>query len=136
IRGSLYGPEDSSITEELGLGLITGPDMHRMGVAAVLERIRDRAGSGPLYLSFDIDFLDPVYAPGTGTPEVGGATGLQALALLRGLTGLAFVAYDLVEVMPPYDVGSVTSLLAANLAYEMISLVAVAKEQAAATDRR
>lgn len=127
IRGSLYGPEDSSITEELGLGLITGPDMHRMGVPAVLERIRARAGTGPLYLSFDIDFLDPVYAPGTGTPEVGGATGVQALELLRGLAGLNFVAYDLVEVMPPYDSAGVTSLLAANLVYEMMSLAAVLK---------
>jgi len=136
LRGSLYGPEDVTMSESLGMAMIRATDMHHLGVPAVIDRIRDRAGSGPLYLSFDIDFLDPVYAPGTGTPEVGGATGLQALALLRGLTGLAFVAYDLVEVMPPYDVGSVTSLLAANLAYEMISLVAVAKEQAAATDRR
>lgn len=127
IRGSLYGPEDSSITEELGLGLITGPAMHRLGVPAVIERIRERAGEGPLYLSFDIDFLDPVYAPGTGTPEVGGATGVQALELLRGLAGLNFVAYDLVEVMPPYDSAGVTSLLAANLVYEMMSLAAVSK---------
>lgn len=127
IRGSLYGPEDSSITEELGLGLITGPAMHRLGVPAVIERIRERAGEGPLYLSFDIDFLDPVYAPGTGTPEVGGATGVQALELLRGLAGLNFVAYDLVEVMPPYDSAGVTSLLAANLVYEMMSLAAVRK---------
>ncbi|MFA5551486.1 MAG: agmatinase [Trueperaceae bacterium] len=125
IRGSLYGAEDVSITEELGLALITGPDMHRLGIPAVLERIRQRAGTGPLYLSFDIDFLDPVYAPGTGTPEVGGATGVQALELLRGLAGLNFVAYDLVEVMPNYDSANVTSLLAANLVYEMMSLAAV-----------
>ena len=125
IRGSLYGAEDVSITEELGLALITGPEMHRLGVPAVLERIRQRAGTGPLYLSFDIDFLDPVYAPGTGTPEVGGATGVQALELLRGLAGLNFVAYDLVEVMPNYDPANVTSLLAANLVYEMMSLAAV-----------
>lgn len=136
LRGSLYGPEDVSMSESLGLAMIRATDMHHMGAAAVIDRVRDRAGSGPLYLSFDIDFLDPVYAPGTGTPEVGGATGQQALELVRGLAGLAFVGFDLVEVMPPYDVGSVTSLLAANLAYEMISLVAVAKQQAAAADRR
>src|SRR5690554_794308 len=127
IRGSLYGPEDAAITEELGLGLITGPEMHRMGVDAVVERIVERAGEGPLYLSFDIDFLDPVYAPGTGTPEVGGATGVQALELLRGLAGLEFVAYDLVEVMPTYDAAGVTSLLAANLVHEMMALAAVRK---------
>ncbi|MFO7545190.1 MAG: agmatinase [Trueperaceae bacterium] len=136
LRGSLYGPEDVTMTESLGMAMIRATDMHHMGVPAVIDRIRDCVGSGPLYLSFDIDFLDPVYAPGTGTPEVGGATGLQALELLRGLTGLGFVGFDLVEVMPPYDTGSVTSLLAANLAYEMISLVAVAKEQAAAAGRR
>lgn len=128
IRGSLYGPEDSAITEELGLALVTGPELHRRGVPAVLESIRARAGQGPLYLSFDIDFLDPVYAPGTGTPEVGGATGVQALELLRGLAGLNFVAYDLVEVMPTYDSAGVTSLLAANLVYEMMSLAAVLKQ--------
>ena len=127
IRGSLYGPEDTSITEELGLGLITGPEMHRRGVDSVLEEVRERAGDGPLYLSFDIDFLDPVYAPGTGTPEVGGATGVQALELLRGLRGLDFAAYDLVEVMPTYDPAGVTSLLAANLVYEMMSLAALRK---------
>lgn len=130
IRGSLYGPGDASITEELGLALITGPEMHRLGVSGVLERILERAGSGGLYLSFDIDFLDPVYAPGTGTPEVGGATGVQALELLRGLKGLEFKAYDLVEVMPPYDSAGVTSLLAANLAYEMASLEAARRKAA------
>lgn len=127
LRGSLYGPEDVDMTEKLGMAMIRGTEMHRLGVPAVVERIRERAGTGPLYLSFDIDVLDPVYAPGTGTPEVGGATGLQALEMLRGLAGLRFAGFDLVEVMPPYDVGGVTALLAANLAYEMLSLVAVAR---------
>lgn len=125
LRGSLYGPEDYSLPETLGLAKITGPEMHRMGTAAVLETVRKRAGDGPLYLSFDIDFMDPTYAPGTGTPEIGGGTPVQALELLRGLAGLDFVAYDLVEVMPPYDVGANTCLLAANLCYEMISLEAL-----------
>ncbi len=125
IRGSLYGPEDVAITEEKGLALVTGPDLHRRGVASVLEQIRARAGMGPLYLTFDIDFLDPVYAPGTGTPEVGGATAVQALDLLRGLAGLSFVAYDLVEVMPTYDPAGITSLLAANLVHEMMALAAI-----------
>ncbi|MBW7917510.1 MAG: agmatinase [Trueperaceae bacterium] len=124
IRGSVYAAEDVAMTERLGLALVSGPELHRRGVPAVLELIRARVGVGPLYLSFDIDFLDPVYAPGTGTPEVGGATGVQALELLRGLRDLPFVAFDLVEVMPPYDPAGVTSLLAANLVYEMISLTA------------
>ena len=128
LRGSLYGPEDYALPKTLGLEMISGPEMHLLGIPTVLERIRARAGNGPLYLSFDIDFIDPTYAPGTGTPEVGGATSLQALELLRGLQGLDFIAYDLVEVMPPYDVGANTCLLAANLAYEMISLEAVKRK--------
>lgn len=125
IRGSLYGPEDVAVTEEKGMALVTGPDLHRRGVASVIEQIHQRAGAGPLYLTFDIDFLDPVYAPGTGTPEVGGATAVQALDLLRGLAGLNFVAYDLVEVMPTYDPAGITSLLAANLVHEMMALAAI-----------
>lgn len=131
LRGPLYGPDDYILPETMGLAKITGPQMHRMGTAAVLEEIRGRVGEGPLYLSFDIDFMDPTYGPGTGTPEVGGATPVQALELLRGLAGLEFVAYDLVEVMPPYDVGSITTLLAANLAFEMMSLEAVKRRDAA-----
>lgn len=127
LRGSLYGPEDVDQSLTLGLDMIRARELHQLGVSAVVERIRTRAGTGPLYLSFDIDFLDPTYAPGTGTPEVGGATSVQALELLRGLAGLDIRAYDLVEVMPPYDVGALTQLLAANLAYEMLALAAVRK---------
>jgi agmatinase len=128
LRGSLYGPEDAGITEELGLQMISGPELHEIGVKETLRRVRERVGTGPAYLSFDIDFVDPTFAPGTGTPEVGGFTGAQSLELLRGLTGINFVAYDLVEVMPPYDVGGTTCLLAANLAYEMLSLIALNKK--------
>jgi agmatinase len=127
LRGSLYGPEDVSITEELGMQMISGPELHEIGVKETLRRIRERVGTGPAYLSFDIDFVDPTFAPGTGTPEVGGFTGAQSQELLRGLVGVNFVAYDLVEVMPPYDVGGTTCLLAANLAYEMLSLIAIKK---------
>ncbi len=129
LRGSVYGPEDVDMSETLGLAKITAPEMHRMGVRATVDRIRARAGRGPLYLSFDIDFLDPVYAPGTGTPEVGGATAVQALELLRGLRGLDIRAFDLVEVMPPYDVGTLTCLLAANLAHDMLALEAVRRSR-------
>ncbi len=132
LRGPVYGPEDVSLPHHLGLEAISADVLHRRGVAATLERILARIGGpGPRYLSFDIDALDPAYAPGTGTPEVGGLTTVQALQLLRGLAGLDFVGFDLVEVMPPYDVGALTQLLAANVAYEMIALVAVAKRRAA-----
>jgi len=113
--------------------LITGPEMHEIGMAETIRRVRERVGSGATYLSFDIDFVDPAYAPGTGTPEVGGFTSAQCLQLLRGLTSVNFVAYDLVEVMPPYDPpGGVTCLLAANLVYEFISLIALQRRAASA----
>ncbi len=128
LRGSLYGPADAALPASLGLEAISADTLHRTGIDAALELIRHSVGgAGPRYLSFDIDAIDPAYAPGTGTPEVGGLTSVQALQLLRGLAGLEFVAFDLVEVMPAYDVGTLTQLLAANLAYEMIALVALSR---------
>jgi agmatinase len=126
LRGSLYDEADAQITEELGFQLITGPEMHEIGMKETVRRIRERVGSGPAYLTFDIDFVDPAYAPGTGTPEVGGFTSVQCQQLIRGLVGVNFIGFDLVEVMPPYDSeGGVTCLLAANLVYEFISLIAL-----------
>ncbi len=128
LRGSLYGPDDVSISEALGFQMISGPELHEIGVEETLKRIHERIGEGPAYLSFDIDFVDPTFAPGTGTPEVGGFTSAQCQALLRGLVGINFVAYDLVEVMPAYDSAATTCLLAANLIYEMMSLEALKRK--------
>jgi agmatinase len=95
-----------------------------------IRRIRERVGTGPAYLTFDIDFVDPAYAPGTGTPEVGGFTSAQCQQLIRGLVGVNFVGFDVVEVMPPYDSeGGVTCLLAANIVYEFISLIALLRRK-------
>jgi agmatinase len=90
----------------------------------VAERIRRRAGSGPVFLSFDIDFLDPAYAPATGTPEIGGFTSWEAQVLLRSVAGLHYVGFDVVEVIPAYDVAQNTALVAANLVYEFLALLA------------
>lgn len=125
LRGPLYGASDAQMPLEAGFDLITGPELHKMGMEAAGRRIRERVGQGPAYLTFDIDFIDPAFAPGTGTPEVGGFTGAQALELVRRLTGLNFVGYDVVEVMPGYDPAGVTCLLAANIAYEFMSLIAL-----------
>lgn len=103
--------------------LIDGPKLHRIGVEEAVWHVRARVGDSPAYLSFDLDFVDPTFAPGTGTPEVGGFSSAQSQQLLRGLVGVNFVGFDLVEVMPPYDVGHVPSLLAANLAYELSEFV-------------
>ncbi len=126
LRGSVYDAGDVAMTTEAGFQLIDGPEMHEIGMKETIRRIRERVGSGPAYVTFDIDFVDPAYAPGTGTPEVGGFTSAQSLQLVRGLAGLNIVGFDLVEVMPPYDPpGGVTCLLAANLVYEFISLIAL-----------
>ncbi len=129
LRGSLYDQADAEMTTEVGMQLITGPEMHEIGMVETIRRVKERVGSGPAYLTFDIDFVDPAYAPGTGTPEVGGFTSAQCLQLVRGLVGLNIISFDLVEVMPPYDsAGGVTCLLAANLVYEFISLIALQKQ--------
>jgi agmatinase len=126
LRGSLYDAGDAEMTTNVGMQLITGPEMHEIGMAETIRRVKQRVGSGPAYVTFDIDFVDPAYAPATGTPEVGGFTSAQCLQLVRGLVSVNLIGFDLVEVMPPYDsAGGVTCLLAANLVYEFISLIAL-----------
>ncbi len=129
LRGSLYEAEDARMPYEAGFQVITGPELHAQGIPATLAQVLARVGDGPAYLSFDIDFVDPTFAPGTGTPEVGGFTGYEALHLVRGLAGVNFVAFDLVEVMPMYDPARSTCLLAANVVYEFISLIAWRKRR-------
>ncbi|MGE7904442.1 agmatinase [Peribacillus sp. NPDC094092] len=128
MRGGLYGPEDLQDARDLGLDVYTTNDYKRIGVEKMLRVIHERIADGPVFLSFDIDFLDPVYAPGTGTPEVSGASIDDALALVRGLTDIDFVGFDLVEVLPSYDHGQITAAAAANIVYEFITLIALAKK--------
>jgi agmatinase len=110
--------------EDLGLEILTAPWVHRNGVAAALEVIRARAGERPVYLSFDIDGLDPAFAPGTGTPVPGGLASWQALELVRGLGGLDLVGMDIVEVSPPFDHAEITALAAAHLAHDWLCVLA------------
>jgi len=126
LRGSLYGAADwTSLESELGLAYLTTEDVLRLGPRLTAQRIRERVGTGPAFISFDIDVVDPAFAPGTGTPEPGGLSSHDALAIVRGLTGVDFVGFDVVEVIPAYDPAGQTAFLAANLAYEMLSLLAV-----------
>lgn len=126
MRGSLYDPDDLQMARDLGFLVITSAELQEQGVQHVVEVVRDRVGEGPVFISFDVDFVDPAFAPGTGTPEVGGPTSAEALELVRGLAGLELVAADVVEVLPSYDSpGQVTALLAANVVYELLSLVAL-----------
>jgi len=130
IRGGLYGSEDRGGARALGLHLISTEELLTRGVDDVLPEVRHRLGTGPVFLSFDIDSVDPGFAPGTGTPEVGGPTSRDALRLVRGLTGIEFVGFDLVEVMPQYDSGEVTSLLAGTLVHEFLALLALRRRDA------
>ncbi len=111
-------------TVEQGVTILPAMNVHEQGPAAIAEQIRGIVGDGPVYLSFDIDALDPAFAPGTGTPEVGGLTSWQAQAILRRLGGLQFVGMDLVEVSPPYDVAETTALAGATMVWEYLSLLA------------
>jgi agmatinase len=125
IRGPLYGPEDFAFHDEHGIEVVRIETVKERGVGWVAERFARLAG-GPVYCSFDIDAVDPAYAPGTGTPEVGGLTSYEALALVRALAGQTLVGADVVEVSPLYDgAGQVTALLAANLMFELVSLFAL-----------
>ncbi len=107
-----------------GVTILSAEDVHEAGPAAVAERIRGVVGDAPAYLSFDIDALDPAFAPGTGTPEIGGLATWQARAVLRRLAGLHFAGMDVVEVSPPYDVAEITALAAATIAWDYIALLA------------
>ena len=108
-----------------GVTIVSSEEVHEHGPKAVAERIRSIIGEAPSYLSFDIDALDPAFAPGTGTPEIGGLASWQAQSILRRLKGLHFVGMDVVEVAPAYDVAEITSLAAATMVYEYLALAAV-----------
>ncbi len=111
-----------------GVTIITAQEVHEQGPAAVAGQIRQVISEAPVYLSFDIDVLDPAFAPGTGTPEVGGLATWQAQAILRRLRGLQFIGMDLVEVCPPYDVAEITALAGATMAWEYLCLLGAAKD--------
>jgi agmatinase len=106
-----------------GVTIVTAQDVHEQGTAAIAGRIHQVIGDAAVYLSFDIDVLDPAFAPGTGTPEVGGLATWQVQAVVRRLRGLRFIGMDVVEVCPPYDVAEITALAAATMAWEYICLV-------------
>src|SRR5580765_6138461 len=126
LRGPLYDRDDwTSLRTELGLEYVTTEEVLHRGPVATAATIAERVADQPAFISFDIDVVDPAYAPGTGTPEAGGPSARDMLAILRRLTGIDFVGFDVVEVIPAYDPAGQTATLAANLAYEMLSLVAL-----------
>jgi agmatinase len=124
IRGPLFSPEDLVDDARFGFEIVTAMDVLDEGRRAIADRIRSRLGEAPVYVSIDIDVLDPAFAPGTGTPEAGGLTSRELLGILRGLAGVNLVGADIVEVAPPFDHAEVTAVAASHVAYEMLALFA------------
>jgi len=129
MRGSLYDAGDWDDAREMGFDLVPTDEVRELGIPEVIRRIHERVGDANAYVSFDVDFVDPAFAPGTGTPEIGGFTSREAQEFVRGLAGLNIVGCDVVEVYPQHDgPGQVTALLAANVAHEFLSLIALSRK--------
>lgn len=126
-RGPLYGRGDLADDAASGFAIVTSDEVGDAGVSATVERIRRRIGSRPLYISIDIDVLDPAHAPGTGTPEAGGLTSRELLGIIRGLATSDIIGADIVEVSPPYDHADITAIAASHVAYELISAISVGR---------
>jgi agmatinase len=124
VRGPLYGKKDLDDDRRFGFGIVTSSEVYYQGVAEVVAKLRDRIGSRPLYVSVDIDVLDPAHAPGTGTPEAGGLSSRELLEILRGLRAMGLVGADIVEVAPAYDHADITGVAASHVAYELVTLMA------------
>ena len=129
IRGSVYSDVDLIEDAQLGFQVVSAPEVDLIGVSGVVERIRHRVGERPVYVSVDIDVLDPGLAPGTGTPEAGGLTSRELLTMLRTFASLNLVGADVVEVSPAYDHAQITGIAAAHVSYELLSALAVGKRQ-------
>lgn len=129
MRGSIYYPDEFEMSKELGFQVISAQELHKMTPEKLGQKIRERVGDTKVFVTFDIDFVDPAYAPGTGTPEVGGFTSYEALEYIRQLRNLQMVAFDIVEVAPEYDCSEITAYLAANIGFEFLSMLAYKKSQ-------
>ena len=120
IRGSLYDPDDMKLAKDQGVTIITIDEYYKMGFEKSMKIVKDILGDSPSYLTFDIDGIDPTYAPGTGTPEVGGFNVREAQLIIRELNQINFIGADVVEVSPPFDVNNMTSLVGATIAFEIL----------------
>lgn len=127
LRGSEYAPGDLDETRKLGFEVLLAQDLLTMSPADAAGAIRRRVGTGPAFLSVDIDFFDPAFAPGTGTPEAGGPTSAFGLQVVRHLAGIPFVGFDVVEVLPAHDSAAITALLAATVVFEFLALIALSQ---------
>ncbi len=124
IRGTAYGREDIEFAAGAGIRIIRVEELFRRGVADVMAEAREIVGTEPIYVSYDIDFIDPAFAPGTGTPEVGGPNSFQALEVVRALDGLNIAGADMVEVSPPFDASGGTAFLGVSVMFELLCVMA------------
>ncbi|MEJ9210464.1 agmatinase [Bacillus smithii] len=131
IRGTLNHPGDINASLELGYNVITTQELAKRGVNDLVQEMKETIGDTPCFLSFDIDFVDPSFAPGTGTLEVGGFSSRETLEIVRSLTDFNYVGFDLVELIPAYDPTQITALLAATLVHEFASIVALKEKRKA-----
>lgn len=129
MRGTFYSKNDLMDSEKLGFKVITTFEMRKLTTQEVMNQIIERVGDKKAFLTFDIDFVDPAYAPGTGTIEVGGPTSFEVLEMVRSLKDIRFVAYDMVEVLPCFDPTQITAFLGGNIMYEFISIIAYQKRK-------
>jgi guanidinopropionase len=129
IRGALYNDSENNWGIEQGIRVVDIDEYHQLGIEGVLKLARETVGDAPTYVSFDVDFLDPVYAPGTGTPEIGGATTYEAQQLIRGLQGLNLIGGDVVEVSPPFDPSGNTALVGMTMMFEILCVLADARKR-------
>jgi len=127
IRGTQYDSEDRDFAKAEGIRIVPIEEFHARGPEDVMAEAREIAGTGATYLSYDIDFVDPTFAPGTGTPEVGGPNSYQALQVVRGLSGVNIVGADLVEVSPPFDASGGTAFLGVSIMFEMLCQIAAGR---------
>ncbi|CAG7610884.1 Agmatinase [Paenibacillus solanacearum] len=124
MRGSTYRADSLDEARAMGFEVLTTDDVKALSVEELCAKVKSKVGDRPVFLTFDIDFLDPAFAPGTGTPEVGGFTTYEAQRMLRGLAGIHSIGFDLVEVLPDRDSSGITALHAANIAFEFVALLA------------
>jgi agmatinase len=124
IRGPLYAAKDLTDDKALGFQIFSSVEFQDLGVNAAIEKMKARVGNRPVYISIDIDVLDPAHAPGTGTPEAGGLTSRELLSVLRATAGMNVIGADIVEVAPAYDHAQITGIAASHVMYELISAFA------------
>jgi agmatinase len=127
IRGPLFSGDDLDQDSGLGFQVIAALEADHLGIAGIVQHVADRVGARPVYVSVDIDVLDPAHAPGTGTPEAGGLTSRELLGVLRSFAALNLVGADIVEVAPSYDHAQITGIAAAHVGYELLSALAARK---------